>query len=80
MAGTANPGYGTPNWEMLQRWLALPAEDDGPFWALNLMKYRAVAAYADGHGDAPRVGQGRRRRVRAARAARRDRRDGRVPR
>jgi hypothetical protein len=48
MAGTANPGYGTPNWEMLQRWLALPAEDDGPFWALNLMKYRAVATYADG--------------------------------
>ena len=48
MAGSANPGYGTPNWEMLQRWLALPAEDDGPFWALNLMKYRAVAAYADG--------------------------------
>ena len=48
MAGTATPSYGTPNWEMLQRWLALPAEDDGPFWALNLMKYRSVAAYADG--------------------------------
>ncbi len=53
MAGSANPGYGTPNWEMLKRWLALPAEDDGPFWALNLMKYREVAAYED--GDAARV-------------------------
>ena len=52
MAGTAKPGYGTPNWEMLQRWLALPAEDDGPFWALNLMKYRAVAAYGDDHDGA----------------------------
>ena len=50
MAGSANPGYGTPNWEMIQRWFALPAEDDGPFWALNVMKYRAVAAYADGDG------------------------------
>jgi len=49
MAGTAKPGYGTPNWEMLQRWFALSAEDDGPFWALNLMRYRAVAAYADGN-------------------------------
>jgi hypothetical protein len=49
MAGTAKPGYGTPNWEMLQRWLALPAEDDGPFWALNLMKYRTVAEYGDDH-------------------------------
>ncbi len=55
MAGTTNPGYGTPNWEMLQRWLALPAEDDGPFWALNLMRYRAVAAYADARGDATAV-------------------------
>jgi len=49
MAGSANPGYGRPNWEMIERWFALPAEDDGPFWALNLMKYRAVAAYADGN-------------------------------
>jgi hypothetical protein len=34
---------------MLQRWFALPAEEDGPFWALNLMKYRVVADYADGN-------------------------------
>src|SRR4051794_31878232 len=55
MAGTTNPGYGMPNWEMLQRWLALPTEDDGPFWALNLMRYRAVAAYTDARGDAATV-------------------------
>lgn len=42
--------YGTPNMEMLGRWMQLDPADDGPFWALNLMKYRAVAAY---DGDAP---------------------------
>jgi hypothetical protein len=52
MAGSADPGYGTPNWEMIRRWFAMPAADDGPFWALNLMKYRAVAAYADGNDAA----------------------------
>jgi hypothetical protein len=52
MAGTAKPGYGTPNWELVTRWLELPAEEDGPFWALNLMKYREVAAYADGNPTA----------------------------
>ena len=54
MAGTNNPAYGTPNWELIKRWLQLAAEDDGPFWALNLMKYRAVAEYASS-GDAPTV-------------------------
>ncbi len=49
MAGTAKPGYGTPNWDLVNRWLQLPAEEDGPFWALNLMKYREVAEYADGN-------------------------------
>jgi hypothetical protein len=52
MAGTAQPGYGTPNWDLVNRWLQLPAEEDGPFWALNLMKYREVAAYADGNPSA----------------------------
>jgi hypothetical protein len=51
MAGTAKPSYGTPNWEMLTRWLELPTENDAPFWALNLMKYRPVATYTD--SDAP---------------------------
>ena len=48
MPHTSNPTYGTPNWEMLGRWLHLEPADDGPFWALNLMKYRPVAQYADG--------------------------------
>ncbi len=47
MAGTAKPAYGTPNWEMIQRWFALDPADDGPFWALNLMKYHEVAQYSD---------------------------------
>ena len=48
MADRNGPGYGTPNWEMLGRWMELPIEDDGPFWALNLMQYRAVADYGEG--------------------------------
>jgi len=47
MASTS-PRYGTPNFEMLKTWIGRPAEEDGPFWALNLMKYRAVADYQDG--------------------------------
>jgi len=42
--------YGTPNMEMIGRWLQLSSEEDGPFWAVNLMKYNARAAYDDG-GD-----------------------------
>jgi hypothetical protein len=45
MADRTGPAYGTPNWDMLGRWLELPPEQDGPFWALNLMKYKAVADY-----------------------------------
>lgn len=48
MSSPAEPRYGTPNWEMLSGWFDLPAEDDGPFWAVNLMKYRPLAEYADG--------------------------------
>ena len=44
--------YGTPNFEMLGRWMELSEEDDGPFWALNLMKYRERADYGDGSGAA----------------------------
>lgn len=50
-AGGEGVRYGRPNMEMIGRWLKLPPEDDGPFWALNLMKYRAVADYADGRGE-----------------------------
>ncbi|CAB4860018.1 unannotated protein [freshwater metagenome] len=43
-----SPNYGTPNYEMIKGWFSLTPEQDPPFWAINLMKYRAVAAYADG--------------------------------
>jgi len=40
------PRYGTPNIDYMVSWLSL--EEDSPMWALNLMKYRRVAEYADG--------------------------------
>jgi hypothetical protein len=43
----SSPGYGTPNFEMLKTWVNRPPSEDGPFWALNLMKYRALADYGD---------------------------------
>jgi hypothetical protein len=43
--------YGQINTEMVGRWLQMPPESDGPFWALNLMKYRDVAEYADGRAE-----------------------------
>ena len=42
----AMPRYGTPNIDYMVSWLGLA--EDGPMWALNLMKYRPVAQYADG--------------------------------
>jgi hypothetical protein len=48
MANPTAPSYGEPNWDMVGRWLHLAPEEDGPFWALNLMKYREAAVYADG--------------------------------
>ncbi len=33
---------------MVGGWLEMPAEQDGPFWAVNLMDYREFADYADG--------------------------------
>ena len=46
-----SPGYGTINTEMIGRWLSLDPADDGPFWALNLMRYREVAQYEAEDGD-----------------------------
>ncbi len=43
--------YGRINTEMVGQWLQMPAENDGPFWALNLMKYRDIAEYADGRAE-----------------------------
>ena len=52
MAERNNPRYGTPNFEMIRGWLNLPADQDGPFWAVNLMKYREVADYhREDHGE-----------------------------
>lgn len=44
--------YGTPNWDLIGQWLHLAPEDEGPWWALNLMQYHEVAQYEDGHGQA----------------------------
>lgn len=43
--------YGRINLEMVGRWRQLPEAEDGPFWALNLMKYRDIADYADGRAE-----------------------------
>jgi hypothetical protein len=48
MSDLRNIRYATPNLEMLMGWLALDPADDGPFLALNLMKYRERADYLDG--------------------------------
>lgn len=44
--------YGKINTELVTRWLTIEPTADGPFWALNLMKYREVADYG---GDGPAV-------------------------
>lgn len=49
MAERPTYAFGEPNWDTVGRWLHLERADDGPVWMLNLMKYRQVAAYADGH-------------------------------
>lgn len=53
---TRSPGYGTPNWDLIGRWLELPPAQDTPFWAVNLMKYKARADYGD-DGDHGRSGR-----------------------
>ncbi|MBI5949465.1 MAG: hypothetical protein HY875_15100 [Chloroflexi bacterium] len=39
--------YGKPDFEYISRMAATPPESDGPIYMVNLMKYRAVADYAD---------------------------------
>lgn len=48
MSDLSNPRYGEPNWPLISRWTALAPEQDAPFLAFNLMRYRALADYADG--------------------------------
>jgi len=48
MAEQLEHPYGTINIELVGKWLHMKPEDDGCFWALNLMKYVEVANYEDG--------------------------------
>ena len=48
MAEQIDHPYGTINIELVGSWLNMKPEDDGCFWALNLMKYVEVANYDDG--------------------------------
>ncbi len=43
-----SPRYGTVDREYATLLATTPSADDGPVWMVNLMKYREVAAYADG--------------------------------
>ena len=52
------PSYGRLNFDLLATWADRAPEHDGPVWCLNLMKYKPVAAYADGDGgDTPVSGR-----------------------
>ena len=48
MAEQLEHPYGAINVELVGAWLHMKPEDDGTFWALNLMKYVEVANYDDG--------------------------------
>lgn len=48
MAEQLEHPYGSINVELVGSWLQMRPEDDGPFWAVNLMKYVEVARYEDG--------------------------------
>jgi len=48
MSDALNPRYGTIDGEYGLRLAGTSAEDDGPVWMVNLMRYREVADYADG--------------------------------
>jgi len=52
MADTSSPRYGTVDREYGLRLATTPADEDGPVWMVNLMKYREVADYADGRESA----------------------------
>ena len=48
--------YGQVNTALIKSWLRLDPAKDGPFWAVNLMKYREIADYEDGR-DTTRSGR-----------------------
>jgi len=43
--------YGTIDTDYARRLATTPPAEDGPVWMVNLMKYRALADYADGRGE-----------------------------
>jgi hypothetical protein len=45
---TVNPRYAILNTDYASEMLSISAEDDGPIWMVNLMKYREIADYEDG--------------------------------
>lgn len=48
MADGIKRTYGTVNMETISRWFQLAPEQDGHVWMINLMRYKARAAYEDG--------------------------------
>lgn len=48
MSDFPQPRYGRVDLDLARRWATLPSTEDGPFLALNLMRYRPRAEYADG--------------------------------
>ncbi len=48
MSEQAGPRYGTIDQDYGMKLATTPADEDGPVWMVNLMKYREVADYADG--------------------------------
>ena len=44
----ANPRYATLNTQYAYEMFSMSAEEDGPIWMVNLMKYRPIADYVDG--------------------------------
>lgn len=48
MAEALEHPYGIINVDLIKRWFTMEPGTDTAFWALNLMKYREIAEYADG--------------------------------
>ena len=48
MADELDHPYGIIDVDLIKRWFRMEPGTDTAFWALNLMKYHEVAAYADG--------------------------------
>ena len=48
MADRVQHPYGEIDIDVVKRWFRLPADEDQTIWMINLMKYKAVAEYAEG--------------------------------